>query len=496
MCTICNHEFAHKNDLKRHTIVVHEEKKPHKKQKYGCNSCEKSFSTKSNLNKHVKEVHNINQCVEQLKTKMQKYTNDSSTKKSMSIGEKVKVNIPTSETFSSVINYQSEKMEESDLPDIDKVKKEPIDVNLVSEDPLRIPNKSLEKTYKCSHCNGNFCTKPKLLVHVRSVHEGKGPFVCKISTNDFAQKSELKNHMKRHEKNKYVKQKNQSIGEEFDTNIQSELSELSEKSNLEQLKAKMQKYANDSTTKQSMSIGETSEMLEENDLPDIGKVKKEPMYANLVSEDPLNIENKSCEKTINANFLTILNLSRHVRSVHEGRKFVCNVCKKDFTQKSYLKKHMIRKHEKIFKSLKRKKHSTNIEEEFDTNIQSESEISEKSNLDDLKDKNQKEFSLSLEKPKLTYAQLIAEALSNASEGRLLLSDIYKAISSSHPYYKLENTNWQNCIRHQLSINESFAKAEEEEMFGRGRYWMLSNNLQGKLRKSKYLKLLKSTKNPK
>jgi hypothetical protein len=155
---------------------------------------------------------------------------------------------------------------------------------------------------------------------------------------------------------------------------------------------------------------------------------------------------------------------------------------------------MIRKHEKIFKSLKRKKHSTNIGKEFDTNIQSESELSEKSNIDDLKDKNQKEFSLSEEKPKLTYAQLIAEAISNASEGMLLLSDIYKAISSSHPYYKLENTNWQNCIRYQLSINESFVKAEEEEIFGRGRYWMLSNNLQGKLKKAEYLKHLKSTKN--
>merc|ERR1712210_8156 len=48
-----------------------------------------------------------------------------------------------------------------------------------------------------------------------------------------------------------------------------------------------------------------------------------------------------------------------------------------------------------------------------------------------------------EKPKLTYAELIAEALSNTSEGMLVLSDIYKAISASHPYYRLENPNWQN-----------------------------------------------------
>ena len=293
MCTICNHEFAQKNDLKRHKIVVHEGKKPHEKQKYGCNSCDKSFRTKSNLNKHVKKVHDINQYVEQLKTKMQKYTNDSTTKKSMSIGE-------TSGPFSSVIDYQSEKMEENDLPDIGKVKKEPIDENLASEDPLNIPNKSFENNNKCSLCN--------------------------------------------------------------------------------------------------------------------------------------------------ANFLTIFNLSRHVRSVHEGKTpFVCTICNKDFAQKSYLKKHMLRKHKKN-PSLKRKKHSMNIGEEFDANIQSESELSEKSNLDNLNDESQKEFSLSEEKPKLTYAQLIAEALSNASEGMLILSNIYKAISSSHPYYRQGPliTDGRNC----------------------------------------------------
>ena len=123
--------------------------------------------------------------------------------------------------------------------------------------------------------------------------------------------------IKRHEKTKFVKQKTQLIGEEFDTNIQSELSELSQKSNLEQLKAKIQKYANDSTTKQSMSIGETSEMLEENDLPDIGKVKKEPMYANLVSEDPLNIENKSCEKTNKCSLCKFSSRNPLVSKVHD-----------------------------------------------------------------------------------------------------------------------------------------------------------------------------------
>ena len=52
-----------------------------------------------------------------------------------------------------------------------------------------------------------------------------------------------------------------------------------------------------------------------------------------------------------------------------------------------------------------------------------------------------------EKPRMSYAQLIAEALINAPDGMLTLSEIYLAISGRHPYYKMEARNWQNSIRH-------------------------------------------------
>jgi hypothetical protein len=42
-----------------------------------------------------------------------------------------------------------------------------------------------------------------------------------------------------------------------------------------------------------------------------------------------------------------------------------------------------------------------------------------------------------EKPYMTHAQLIAEALNNAPEQTLVLSDIYKAINTKYPYYKLD-----------------------------------------------------------
>jgi hypothetical protein len=78
------------------------------------------------------------------------------------------------------------------------------------------------------------------------------------------------------------------------------------------------------------------------------------------------------------------------------------------------------------------------------------------------------------KPYMSYAQLIAEALKYAPEQTLVLSDIYKAISTKHPYYKLEIPNWQSSIRQKLTLNKNFIKGEHSDK--RGRYWKLSKDV--------------------
>merc|ERR1719219_848495 len=78
-----------------------------------------------------------------------------------------------------------------------------------------------------------------------------------------------------------------------------------------------------------------------------------------------------------------------------------------------------------------------------------------------------------EKPRMSYAQLIAEALVHAPDGMLTLSEIYAAISARHPYYKMEARNWQNSIRHNLTLNKSFTKVPRmSSSEGRGSYWKL------------------------
>ena len=74
---------------------------------------------------------------------------------------------------------------------------------------------------------------------------------------------------------------------------------------------------------------------------------------------------------------------------------------------------------------------------------------------------------------MSYAQLIAEGLVNAPDGMLTLSEIYNAISARHPYYKMEARNWQNSIRHNLTLNKSFTKVPRmSSSEGRGSYWKL------------------------
>lgn len=79
------------------------------------------------------------------------------------------------------------------------------------------------------------------------------------------------------------------------------------------------------------------------------------------------------------------------------------------------------------------------------------------------------------KPKLSYAQLIAEALMAAEERMLTLSEIYTSVAEKHPYYKMDRSrNWQNAIRHNLTLNKCFTKVPRPASEGRGSFWRLED----------------------
>ena len=104
------------------------------------------------------------------------------------------------------------------------------------------------------------------------------------------------------------------------------------------------------------------------------------------------------------------------------------------------------------------------------------------------------------KPNLFFPQLIAEALLNSPESALVISDIFKSISTRHPYYKLENKTWQNTVRCTLTTNVNFTKTKTSEIGG-NKHWTLtfsknpSKNLNAKL-KSDIIKVIGKKQLPK
>jgi len=185
------------------------------------------------------------------------------------------------------------------------------------------------------------------------------------------------------------------------------------------------------------------------------KIKEEPNESNMplkkfkqdYNQSNHYAKSKTIEKKTNLKMASVKDNTHSISDLNKdfSTVFNCSVCLEVFGERNDLKKHSVKIHG--------------------------GELNEKSNLNDA---NQTELSLSKENPKLNYAQLIAEALSNASEGMLVVFDIFKAISSSHPYYRLEDPNWQKSVRYQLTINDSFEKAEMA-VIAKGRYWKLSTN---------------------
>lgn len=73
-----------------------------------------------------------------------------------------------------------------------------------------------------------------------------------------------------------------------------------------------------------------------------------------------------------------------------------------------------------------------------------------------------------------YGSLITEGILSTENGAMSLSEIYTYLLDKYPYFSTTTANWQNSVRHTLSVNAAFSKIPRKKVSstGKGMVWSI------------------------
>ena len=223
----------------------------------------------------------------------------------------IKTNIETESSEDYEIDLESKILAVSCDPKLES--QEGTICDSVEKDPLeftKFVHEGKKPIFQCDQCDKQFSYRGHLNRHISSVHDGKKSD-CDQCNKQFSDKCSLKRHISVVHKGKALKVVDKRKNKEFIVHQK-----------VNRRKSKRNPLKIDPNGNKSDFDSWKSECNIEN--------SKDPSNLSTADEKPFQCQN--CDR----NYKLKKSLKTHVDTVHNGKKFDCNQCNKQFTNSGYL----------------------------------------------------------------------------------------------------------------------------------------------------------------